>query len=375
MDLMWTWWAVPGVLGAWAAWAGAVVLLRTASESPVNRRLAAVLVAEGLWMHGTLFFMVGNEAVFMGIAVVAFGANAAIPFQYVAFLGAAVDTPLVRPFRSRIAWALLGLASVGAFAFVVIAPSRFIGELYSPPWAALNFRLAPLGVGVVQLHALASVVGLIASLHALVRAPRGTVRRSRAAWLAAAFGVRDAFNAFWWTLYPVYRDVPFWGDFLSNIAPMIVALLYIAILTYAVLRVQLFDLDLKLKFALRQGTVGTVVAGGFFVGSEWLESVVPVEGTLLGLLVAGVIVLLMKPLQKVAEGFASRVMRGVRDTPEYREGRKGEVYRAAVEGAVGDGTLTEREREILTHVRDKLGISRERAGELEREVAVLLGAR
>lgn len=371
MDLTWTWWAIPGFVGGLIAWAGAVVLLRTDRRSPVNRRLAAVLFTEGAWMQGTLFFMVGNEPAFMAMATVAVGALAAIPFQYLAFLGASLATPLTRPFRSGRAWGVLGTLSLGAFLFALLAPSRFIGELYSPPWAALNFYLAPLGVRAAQLHALASVFGLLASLDALRRAPRGTVARARARWFAIAFGARDLFNASWWTLYPLYRDIPFWGDFLSNIAPMLVALLYIALIAYAVLRVQLFDLDLKLKFALRQGTVGAVIAGGFFVGSEWLESIVPVEGTLLGLIVAGLIVLMLRPLQRLAQAFADRVMGGVEDTETYRQGRKHEVYRAAFEGAAIDGVLTDREREILAHVQEKLGIDAQQARELEREVASL----
>jgi len=371
MDLSWTWWSAPGIVVGLIAWAGAITLLRTAPENPVNRRLAAVLFVEGVWMQGTFFFNVGDEGVFRVLASIAVGGLAAIPFQYLAFLGAALDTPLVRPFRSRLAWALLSLASLIAFLSVVVAPSFFIGELYSPSWATFNFQFATLGTRAAQLHALASVIGLLASLHALLRAPRGTVSRSRAKWFAAAFGIRDLFNASWWMLYPVFRQVQFWGDFLSNIAPMIVALIYISFLTYAVLRVQLFDLDLKLKFAIRQGTVGAVIASGFFVGSEILESVIPVEGTLLGLIVAGIILLLLRPLQSLAERLANRIMRTVQDTADYRDGRKQEVYRATFEGAVVDGVLTDREREILAHVQRKLGIAPEKAEQLEREVASL----
>lgn len=369
MDLTWSWWAVPGVVGGWAALAGAVVLLRTAPERALNRRLAVVLCLEGVWMQGTLFFLVGNEAIFTAIASVAVGALAALPFQYLAFLGRAVETPLVRPFRSRWAWALLGLASLAAFGAAILRPSLFIGELYSPDWAPLNFRFAPWGERAARIHSLASLFGLVASLHALWRAPRGTAARSRAKWFAIAFGVRDLFNASWWMLYPVARPIPFWGDFLSNIAPMLVALVYLALLAYGVLRVQLFDLDLKLKLALERGTIGAVIAAGFFVGSELLEAVIPVEGTVLGLGVAGIIVLLLRPLERFAEGVADRVMGGVRETPAYIESRKHEVYRAAVEGAVADGLVSEREREILARVRAELGIDEATAARLEREVA------
>lgn len=71
-----------------------------------------------------------------------------------------------------------------------------------------------------------------------------------------------------------------------------------------------------------------------------------VEGTILGLLAAGAIVVGLRPVQRLAERFASSVKRGVEDTPEYVEARKLDVYRAAVESAVEGGRITEKERAI-----------------------------
>lgn len=369
MGLTWTPWAVPGVTALVVAWGAAFVLLRAGPDRPVNRRLSFVLFLEGVWLGGSIFFMVEDPAVFRVIGAVAVAAMAAVPFQYLSFLGASLRTPLVAPFRSRAALRLLGLASAAAAGAVLLTPSTFVGELYSPEWATWNFRFRPAGELLALLDGLASLFGLVASLHAYVTAAPRTAARSRAKWFALAFGIRDLFNAFMWTLYPAVRPIEFWGDFLPNLGPAIVTVVYVSLIAYGVLRHQLFDLDLKLKFALKQSTVGGTFAAAFFAGSELLEGLVPVEGTILGLLVAGAIVLVLRPVQRFAEAFAGVVMDGVEDTPEYREGRKHDVYRAALEGAMEDGLITQRERAILIRLRHQLGIGERETERLEREVA------
>ncbi len=109
-------------------------------------------------------------------------------------------------------------------------------------------------------------------------------------------------------------------------------------------------------------------AAAFFAGSELLERVVPVEGTVLGLIVAATIVLVLRPVQRFAERLASRVMPNVRDTPDYVREQKLAVYRAALEGAHEDEVVSERERGILARLREELGLSDEAAKALEREV-------
>jgi len=49
--------------------------------------------------------------------------------------------------------------------------------------------------------------------------------------------------------------------------------------------------------------------------------------------------------------------------------RRLEVYRAALEGAFEDGHITDKERSILDHLRDSLGISQVEAVALEKELS------
>jgi uncharacterized membrane protein YebE (DUF533 family) len=62
-------------------------------------------------------------------------------------------------------------------------------------------------------------------------------------------------------------------------------------------------------------------------------------------------------------------MRGVKDTPDYVETRKYDVYNATLEGVLEDGAITARERKILNRLREQLEIPTDVADRLEREMA------
>lgn len=365
--MTWTAWALPGIVSALFAGAAAVVLLRTAREQSVNRRLAAILTLEAVWMAGELFFMIESQAVFMVVASVSVAAMAALPFQYLAFLGTALDSRLARPFGSRVAFWILGGLSISAVLLLLLYPRVFIGELYSPSWATWNFQFTEWGSRLNLFHGAASLFGLGVALSAYASAKPRTAARDRARWFALAFGLRDLVAVSLYLFPSVLRPIPFWGDFLYNELNALTNIFYVALLSYGVLRHQLFDIDLKLMFALRQSTVGGFIAGTFMVVTETLESLVPAEGVVMSVLSASVIVTLLHPVQRFAERFASRVMKGVEDTPEYLDRQKGQVYRAMVEGTLRDGEVTERERAILARLRDELGISSAVAEALEVE--------
>lgn len=369
MGLQWTSWALPGLLTLVAAWSGAAVLLRTRPDRSLNRRLAFLLFLEGLWLGGAFLFLVEDPSAFWAISTVAVAAMATLPFQYLSFLAAAVPTPLVRPFRSRTAFWLLALGGTGAAGWVLASPSTFIEELYSPSWATWNFLFTDEGSRAAQLHGLASLFGLVAALDAWRRAPAGSAARSRAFWFAVAFGIRDLYAGTSQLLYPIIRTLPFWGDFIYNPGQASIYLVYVLLLAYGVLRSQLFDLDLKVKFALRQGTVGALLTGVFFTIEYVFQRLVAVDDVVLGLVISGGVVLALKPAQYLAQALANGVMSEVDGTPEYIRAQKRSVYRAALEGAMEDGILTPKERSILNRLSEELELPSSMARQLEADVA------
>ena len=372
MDLTWTWWGVPGALAFLVAWSAAVIVFRTIPTRSLNRRLTVVLLLEGLFVgcnFGLLFFLDSPKLV-SALAILGTASMAALPFQYVGFLGAALRIPLVSVFRSGRSMLVLSVLSAAAAGSVILAGDRFVTGLYHPGWATWNFQLADLGIWVLRTHGLASLFGLVAAVVAYRRAGAGTAERTQAKWFVIAFGMRDSFVAVVQFLYPVLRPIPFWGDFVYNPLNGLVYLAYVALLAYGVLLTQLFDIELKVRFAIEQSTVGAALAGAFLIGSEILERFVPVQGTILGVLSALAIVAVLKPVRRLAERLSGRLMHGVEATPGYLERRKLLVYEGALSGAVEDGVVTDKERAILRNLRAQLDIDKEDAAAIERKLGL-----
>ncbi|MCG8468829.1 MAG: hypothetical protein MJB57_11585 [Gemmatimonadetes bacterium] len=123
-----------------------------------------------------------------------------------------------------------------------------------------------------------------------------------------------------------------------------------------VLRYDLFDLDDKVKLAVRRGTVGAIFAGAFFAGSELLEGLVPVEGTILGLAAAGAVVLVLRPVQRLVERLTDRWMGPAKPIDGLDEDAKREIYRQQLDLLTVDGHLSERDKAVLENLSAQLGI-------------------
>ncbi|MEJ2205893.1 MAG: hypothetical protein P8170_17500, partial [Gemmatimonadota bacterium] len=228
--MTWTFWSVPGILQLLIAWSAAVALLRIAPYRSLNRRLAAMLVLEGMWGGQVVNFMIEDRSLYLLVSQIGIAAAAALPFQYLSFLGSALETRLVALFGSRRAVILLGILSAAAALLVLLSPSTFIGELYSPTWATWNFSFRPWGARIGQLNGIVSMLGLVASLVVFLNAERGSAARSQAMWFVIAFGLRDAWNTIAWGLYPTLRPIPFWGEFIYHFGAPAVNTVYVCLM-------------------------------------------------------------------------------------------------------------------------------------------------
>ena len=89
----------------------------------------------------------------------------------------------------------------------------------------------------------------------------------------------------------------------------------------------------KGKFALQHSTVTALIVGGFIIGSEVLESLIPASGTVLSLFVAIAILVMLRPMQRLALRMADRLLHSVQSTPAYPEIPRLEVYRRRFGGS------------------------------------------
>jgi hypothetical protein len=151
------------------------------------------------------------------------------------------------------------------------------------------------------------------------------------------------------------------GDFFSAPSQVILGLWRLAlpvVVTYALLRYALFDIDVKVRAAVAWTVVAGVFAGAWFIGSNLLQNVLAEwtgTGTVGGLVAAALLAWATPPMIRFGRWSAAKLMPGVHDfSKETRQAA--EVYRQQFEMLQEDGVLTPKERQSLDRLRDKLGL-------------------
>ena len=144
---------------------------------------------------------------------------------------------------------------------------------------------------------------------------------------------------------------------------------------YAILKYQLFDLNVRIRIGVKYGTMTTVFAAVLFTvqeivkdyGPAILGTGDPAFGYFVGLLAAAALVFLFTPIQHFIEKFSKRVVPPT-STETYERYRAMEIYRAALEGALADRAVSVDESHALRNLRDKLSISEADHHLLERDI-------
>ncbi len=357
-----------GLVAVVACWALAVVLYRVGTPDSVARKLSLLLVIEGVTLGtgGYIDLLLAPAVISSSLFPVwAFASETLHHFGdslvfalYPPFLAAALQTKLTRPFADK--RVRIGLWGSSIVLFVVVQWGPFhLGHTLLFLMLALLFGFA-----------------LVASIQAWREANSST--RDRARSFALAFGIRDVCWGFvycfglWQIWSGMFLTVDQAGEVslgTENIVSTIYALgtlLAVPLIAYGILRTQLFDIDLKIRWTIKQSTVAGVFIAVMFVISEGASQFLSDElGRVTGLLAAGVLMFFLAPLQQFAERVATKAMPNTHNTPEYATFRKMQVYEAAFAEAQMEGGISQKERTLLVHLRDSLGISQTDAEAIE----------
>jgi len=355
-----------GLVAVAACWILAGVVFRVSTTGSTARKLGWLLVIEGfvLVTAGFPAFAFGIPASYFEsrpmldivIGLVHHLGDATMIALYPPFLAMALNTSITRPFlnaRVRIGLAI-GAAVVGLLA--MISPSQ------------ITITLLYLTMTLLFVYA------LVASIHAWRTAKSGIVRE-RAGIFALAFGLRDlgwtmSYAIFAWLIWtqPELPEMPDIGWF-GKLVYALGTLLAVPLVAYGILRTQLFDIDLRIRWTIKQSTIAGIFLALMFLISEGASVFFSAElGNVAGLLAAAVVVFFLSPLQRFAERVAGAAMPNTSNTPEYVTYRKMKVYEAAVAEAQLEGGISDKERSLLNRLRDSLGISPADAEMLEREL-------
>ena len=361
-----------GIPAAFIAWGFALYVYAVAPPSRSARFLIAMLMVDGLAVitgyYNSLYY--NPFLVSLGLpevpTVLHQMSDWALVAVYLPFLGMTLNTPLVRPLKHpQISAAIL----YGGLGFALLLP--FLEED-----VRLRFNFPFYVVICISL-----LWGFLAAIHSWHIAANDT-ERDRARAFTIAFGVRDILWTFTFTVFAIYyfevggtdadavlgEDGPWriWVPLLYQLAVII----YVPLVAYGVLRVQLFDIDLRLKRTLKRGTITAAFVATFFIISELAGNFLSAQlGAVLGVLATGALVFFLDPLQRAAERLSDAAMPNTVDTPQYQAYRKLQVYDSALKAALDDGVIGERERLMLDSMITSLGIDAEAARQLERDAS------
>jgi hypothetical protein len=347
------------------SWALAAVLFRVSTPNSVARKLALLLLIEGMTLGSSdapwfvlafrVEFLEARPLLATARNIVHVIGDCAMLALYPAFLAVALRTGMTRVFLQRRTRAGLVVAA-GLFGFLI-----FVESLQ-------RVGVTLLFLGLVTTFGFA----FVASIQAW-RAATGAAR-SRALAFALAFGFRDlcwGYNyafALWemWTdRIPLANGQVDLGYYLYVIGTLVA----VPLIAYGILRTQLFDLDLRIRWTIKQSTIAGIFVALMFFISEGVSTFLSAElGSFAGLLAAAVVVFFLAPLQRFADRVASAAMPNTQHTPEYVAFRKMQVYEDALAEALHEDGISDRERALLVRLRDSLGIAQADAEAIEREL-------
>lgn len=341
-------WGLTGLFAVLMAWSLAVFLLRSATRDRLTVLFAIVLFVEGLVLitAGAGLTRLLNLDVTLDYYLAHHIADCIMLVVYPMFLAWALPQKSLRVLRTGKGIAVL----------------VFIALIALVDWWAAQYRLIAIFLPVMF------ILAFVLALHAVFTA-RTTLARRRAVLFAVAFGLRDVA----WSV--VYLSGFFdWhrGDPVINLVfEQIYAgstLLYIPIVAYGILSVRLLNIQLQVRKGVKRGLMAAAFVALYFLITEGAATFLSDQfGSVLGLIGATLVVLLLTPLQKMADWFSKELVT-VDESTEYKSYRKLQMYATAVEDALAHGDLGPSQRALLDRLRESLQLSPENAARIEADL-------
>jgi len=368
LDVVRTVLAIAAVL---IAFAFSIWLWRIGGRGSTARQLSVLLAVEGFTLATSgavlLPYLIPYLVPYisdprMPQAAAHFAFDVALLALYPPFLAHALRTRWTLPFAKMSVRIALVIVAVAIYTFVMTGGEH------------LPRRVPPLYLAMFLVFVYAFAV----AFHAWRTATSETQRRTARAFVIG-FGIRDLS---WSIVYGSQSFFIFTATDYAQINPYLQlmyalgTLLEVPLIAYAILSTRLFDIDLRIKWTVRQSTLAAIVIAIVYFTTEAADRLLSQElGPWPGLAAAAVIVYLLAPLQRLSERVANHVMPKTVSTPEYLAYRKMQIYEAALTEALGGDGISAKERAILTRLLESLEVSPDDARAMENQLLARRAAR
>jgi hypothetical protein len=381
--------AIPGFLAMLVAFAlAAFVYFAAPGGQQANRRLSFILLLEGCatGAGNALIYSVDTEPLARASQAVSIAAVLLLPAAYLYFLGT-IDSPLSRWLGTRAGDAVTFLVGVGSVGTFFLYPERFLVGAEPVTYANARFDgiLGPWYSNFGYLRLAILLFSFVVALHAYLRSTTA-LGKQRAKAFAIAFGVWDASRMI--TSFLFFAIIPrlsgdsstisatgtTWIDMFGVWVYPITMILFAPLLAWGILKTQLFDIDLKIRrFTVNKGFLASGALLCFFVTAQAIESFLGNQLGILGGVIAGGLFFLLSPIQKAAERLAERATHGAKSVGQMSAKERLHLYQEQLEFAFADGGVSKKERMLLEHLRNRLGVERDAAQKLEKQFLTSMG--
>lgn len=200
-----------------------------------------------------------------------------------------------------------------------------------------------------------------------LKAAKTKLAREKALAFILAFGIRDLS---WFLVYLaaatgwIERNEMFFNQLYAGST-----LLYIPIVAYGILKVQLLDIEIRLQSTITNTVLAGVFVAVYYLVSEGLNVFIENQfGDVLGFVVCAVLAIFLAPLHRWAGRFTERLVGADTDSPDYEANRGLQIYSASVEEALAYGEISPGQIALLDRLRQSLQVSEEDASRAERDL-------
>jgi len=350
-------WGLTSIATALVAILFTFFLWRTAVPSPVTRRFSFLLLVEVVTLLTSaagiplLFNYQLSEQTNLVMDLLHHVGDVLMLILYPIFVAHALPVKALKVITSVPGRIALWTFGILLLAWVMLHHAGMITSSFDPDMALyLVMCIMFVAIFIVSLFGLKAATTKLA--------------REKVKAFVLAFGIRDLA---WASLYLAAATGWIEGrEMLFNTIYSGSTLLYIPIVAYGILKVQLLDIEIRLKSTVRNSVLASGFIAVYYLISEGANNFISSQlGEIIGFLVCAVLAVFLAPLNRWADSFAEKLVKADSDGPDYAANRGLEIYGAAVEEALAYGEIHPGQIALLDRLRQSLQISDDEARRVE----------